>query len=298
MNDSRTETNRPSLSGKVAIVTGAGRGIGRAISIGFAKDGAKLAILSRTKSELDESARQAKECGADVFKMAADVSDEVQVKLFVKKTLTAYKRIDILVNNAGVLGPIGPMADADAGQWWHAVQVNLMGTFLFSKHVLPTMIKQRSGKIVNLSGAGSPMPYPMFSSYSASKVAVLGLTQTLAEEVKAFNIQVNAIAPGAVDTRLQDEILSVGKKAGVKALAQAEKTKRLGGVPAEKAAELARFLASDESNGVTGRFLSAVWDDWKDLGRKEKLGQLMSDVYTLRRIDNVLYGALGMNQRK
>jgi NAD(P)-dependent dehydrogenase (short-subunit alcohol dehydrogenase family) len=161
------------------------------------------------------------------------------------------------------------------------------------------MIRQNAGKIINLSGAGSPLPYPMFSAYATSKVGVLGLTQTLAEEVKKYNIQVNVIAPGPVDTRLQDEILLAGESAGEGALKRARETKRTGGVPPSKAAALAVFLASDDSDGLTGRFLSAVWDNWQGLGEKDALAELIGgQLFTLRRIDGVLFGPIDKKQHR
>jgi 3-oxoacyl-[acyl-carrier protein] reductase len=176
--------------------------------------------------------------------------------------------------------------------------VNLVGTYLCSKFVLPVMVRQKAGKIINLSGAGSPLPYPMFSAYAASKVGVLGLTQTLAEEVKKHNIQVNVIAPGPVDTRLQDEILAAGERAGERALERARETKRTGGVPPGKAAALAVFLASADSDGLTGRFLSAVWDNWRGLGDEDTLAKLMGgELFTLRRIDGVLFGPIDKERR-
>jgi NAD(P)-dependent dehydrogenase (short-subunit alcohol dehydrogenase family) len=143
------------------------------------------------------------------------------------------------------------------------------------------MIKQRKGKIINLSGGGATYPRPNFSAYAASKAGVVRLTETLAEEAKKFNIQVNAIAPGAVSTRLHEQILAAGEAAGEKALAESRKVKEGGGTSLELPVGLAVFLASDESNGLTGRLISAVWDDWQEMSKK--IPEIMStDWYTLR----------------
>lgn len=145
------------------------------------------------------------------------------------------------------------------------------------------MIKQRRGKIINLSGGGAAYPAPHFSAYAASKAAVVRFTETLAEEMKAFNIQVNAIAPGAINTGIQEEVLAAGEIAGEKALAEAKKVRETGGTPPKVPAALAVFLASDESNGLTGKLISAVWDDWKEMGKR--FPEIMStNIYTLRRV--------------
>jgi len=145
------------------------------------------------------------------------------------------------------------------------------------------MIQRGGGKIVNLSGGGATSARPRFTAYASSKAAVVSLTETLAHEVKEYNIQVNAIAPGAVNTRLTDEILAAGAAAGEETLERTRRQKETGGVPPDKAAALAVFLASDESDGLTGRLISAVWDDWESM--TEHIDRIMaSDLYTLRRV--------------
>ena len=145
------------------------------------------------------------------------------------------------------------------------------------------MIKQKSGKIINFSGGGATSARPHFSAYGASKTAVVRLTETIAEENKPFNIQINAIAPGAVNTRMTGEVISAGKEAGEKGLAEAVKQLETGGTPLEKPANLAVFLASGESDGITGRLISAVWDDWQVIA-KQTAQSKSGDLYTLRRI--------------
>jgi NAD(P)-dependent dehydrogenase (short-subunit alcohol dehydrogenase family) len=201
----------------------------------------------------------------------------------IEQVLGEFGQVDILVNNAGILGPVGLMVDNDPEHWIGAVMINLVGTFLCSRAVLPLMMKRRRGKIINMSGGGAAHPRPRFSAYSASKAAVVRLTETLSEEVKEFNIQVNAIAPGAVNTRMLDEVLVAGQNAGGKALTEARRQKQAGGVSPDIPAALAVFLASDDSNGMTGRLISAVWDDWQAMaGRIPDI--LSSDMYTLRRV--------------
>jgi 3-oxoacyl-[acyl-carrier protein] reductase len=211
------------LKGKVAIVTGSGRGIGKVIAISFAKEGANLIVVSRTFSEVLETAKQIEMMGGKALPLKVDVSNRGDVEDMINKALERFGRIDVLVNNAGMLGPIGPLYENDINEWIKTVHVNLIGAFLCCKAVLPVMIRQRRGKIINLSGGGATYPKPNFSAYACSKAAVVRLTETLAEEVKEYNIQVNAIAPGAVKTRMVEQIVKAGVAAGKEALIEARK---------------------------------------------------------------------------
>ena len=270
------------LKDKIAIVTGAGRGIGKAIALSLAQEGAHIAVLSRTSSEIEETAVEIKALGRRALALKTDVSNREDVNDMVKSAIREFGKVDILVNNAGTQGPIGPLAENEIDRWIQTIHINLIGVFLCSRAVLPIMMERRQGKIINLSGGGATSPRPYFSAYGASKAAVVRLTETLAEEVKDYNIQVNAIAPGAVNTRMLEEVLAAGKAAGEKALAGASRQLQTGGTP-EKAAALAVFLASDESDGLTGRLISAVWDDWELVPRY--IEEIMSsDLYTLRRV--------------
>jgi 3-oxoacyl-[acyl-carrier protein] reductase len=272
------------LKDKVSIVTGGSRGIGKAIAIAFAKEGAHLVLNSRTASELEMSQQEIKNLSSvrvEIF--LGDVTQPEEVKGLVNFTLKQFANIDILVNCAGIYGPIGLVTDVDSEHWLQAIHINLYGTFLCMKAVLPVMMKNKKGKIVNLSGGGAAFPLPRFSAYAASKAAVVRLTETLAQEFKEYHIDINAIAPGAVNTRLLDQALDAGEAAGKEFLAKAIKQKQEGGVPPEKVAELAVFLASDKSDGLSGRLISLLWDNWQEA--PQHLNEIMaSDVYTLRRI--------------
>ena len=277
------------LKGKVAIVTGSGRGIGKAIAIGFAKEGANLVVASRTFSEVLETGKQIEMRGAEALPLKVDVSRRGDVEGMVGKALERFGRIDVLVNNAGMLGPIGPLQENDVDEWIKTVHVNLIGAFLCCRAVLPVMIRQRRGKIINLSGGGAAYPKPNFSAYACSKAAVVRLTETLAEEVKDYNIQVNAIAPGAVKTRIVEQIVEAGEKAGETALADARKVLEDGGAGFEPVTSLAVFLASEESDGLTGRLISAIWDDWRSLDNDRIRWVMEKGYYTLRRIDGYFF---------
>jgi 3-oxoacyl-[acyl-carrier protein] reductase len=274
------------LKGKVALITGGGRGIGRAIALAFAHEGATVVVASRTLSEVNETVTHLKTIGASALALKVDVSQVQDVERMVQLSIQEFGQIDILVNCAGMFGPIGPLVKNDTAKWIETITVNLIGTFLCCKAVLPFMIEQGSGKIINLSGGGAANPHPNFSAYGTSKAAVVRFTETFAEEVKAFNVQANAIAPGGVNTRLQDEVIAAGDLAGAEGLANAKKIKQTGGTPLDKPVGLAVFLASEESNGITGKLISAVWDDWQNMG--ENVSEIVtSDIYTLRRVTKI-----------
>jgi NAD(P)-dependent dehydrogenase (short-subunit alcohol dehydrogenase family) len=274
------------LQGKVALVTGGGRGIGQAIALAFAQEGAKVVVASRTASELNETVAQIKTLGGEGFASPIDVCNYVDVQTLVNSVIERYSKIDILVNCAGMFGPIGPLIKNDMDQWIETINVNLLGTVLLCKTVLPHMIRQYSGKIINLSGGGAANPHPCFSAYATSKAAVVRFTETISEELKDYDIQVNAIAPGGIATRLQDEVIAAGELAGKEALANAQKIKATGGTSLEKPAALAVFLASEESGGLTGKLISAVWDDWQSIG--DRIPEIVSsDIYTLRRVTKI-----------
>jgi NAD(P)-dependent dehydrogenase (short-subunit alcohol dehydrogenase family) len=181
----------------------------------------------------------------------------------------------VLVNNAAVQGPIGPTDAVDWDAWEHTIRVNLLGTVLMTRAVLPGMRERGRGKIINLSGGGATGPRPNFSAYAASKAAVVRFTETLAHELRGTGIDVNAIAPGALNTRMRDEVLQAGPE---RAGAEYEQAARRGETSFEPATKLAVFLASSASDGISGRLLAALWDDWASLG------ELDDDAYTLRRV--------------
>jgi len=275
------------MKDKVAIVTGGSRGIGEAVAIALAREGARLVLAARTEPELHQATQRLQALGAGAHGVSADVSKPRDAERIVQAALRTFGQVDVLVNAAGVHGPIGPMWDVDASAWVHAIEVNLCGTFFCCQAVLPHMIERRQGKIINFSGGGAASPLPRFSAYGASKAAIVRLTETLAEEVKEYNIQVNAIAPGAVDTRLQDDVLAAGDRAGAQ-LVRIQKLRATGegGVPQELPADLAAFLASPRSDGLTGKLIAAPYDAWQswDAARIAKL--MASPWLTLRRLDH------------
>jgi NAD(P)-dependent dehydrogenase (short-subunit alcohol dehydrogenase family) len=269
------------LDGRVGLVAGAGRGIGRAIAIGLAGAGARVAVAARTVEELEETAAA---CGGAMV-CRCDVAQEREVAALIEQVERELGRLDVLVNAAGVYGPIGPTVDVDLDKWRRAVDVNLYGTLYLCRAALPGMQRRRSGKIILLGGGGATAPLALFSAYAASKAALVRFAETLAEEVSADNVQINVIAPGLVDTRLQDDVLAARARAGpLFEKIERARTTGEGAVPPELAAELAVFLASDASGTLTGKLISAPNDPWREWrGRDQELNR--SQLLTLRRLD-------------
>jgi NAD(P)-dependent dehydrogenase (short-subunit alcohol dehydrogenase family) len=275
------------LDGRAAVVTGGSQGFGLAVAGAFAAEGADVLICARGGEAL-EKARESLSAGAGagrrVLSTVADVSRPEDAQRVVRTAVDAFGRLDALVNSAGVYGPLGLVEDVDWGEWARAIEINLMGTVLPCRAALPHMKKAGLGKIINLSGGGATAPTPRISAYAASKAAVVRFTETLAEEVRADGIDVNAVAPGALNTRLLDEVLAAGAdKVGAEFYKKSLKQKEEGGAPLEKGAALCVFLASAASDGLTGKLISALWDPWETLpARAASLRK--SDIYTLRRI--------------
>lgn len=276
------------LNGRAAIITGANQGLGQTIATSFVRAGASVLLVARDQERLNavqqELTALATQPDQQVHAMRGDVSDPASCAAVVREAQTLLPNLNILVNNAGVYGPMGPIEDVDWQTWIEAIQINLFGTVLMCREVIPLMRARGYGKIVNLSGGGATAPLPRFSAYAASKSAVVRLTETFAEELRDAHIDVNAIAPGALNTRLLDQVLEAGpEKVGQDFYNRSLKQRDQGGAPMEKGAALAVFLASAASDGISGRLLSALWDDWANLPDKRE--QLMKgDVYTLRRI--------------
>ena len=275
------------LKGRAAIITGANQGFGEAIARAFLQAGANVMLCARDKSKLEAVAaelRNSCNTGQRVESMCADVSNPDDVTRLVSAALADFPQIHILVNNAGVYGPKGPIDDVDWAEWVKAVEINLFGSILIVKALLPHFRAHHYGKIIQLSGGGATSPLPFISAYAASKAGIVRFMETLAEEMKFDGVDVNSIAPGALNTRLLDEVLEAGPaKVGQSFYERALKQKAEGGVPLGRGAELAVFLASAASDGLTGKLISAVWDPWESFSEHMDVLQ-KTDIYTLRRI--------------
>jgi NAD(P)-dependent dehydrogenase (short-subunit alcohol dehydrogenase family) len=274
------------LTGRNAIITGASQGLGKAIAEHFIRAGANVLLCARSQSELS---RTQTELGAlapeqKILARVCDVSDESQVNATVDYALREFGSVDVLVANAGIYGPMGPTETVDLQEWRRALDINLFGVLLPARALIPHFKAKKSGKIVVISGGGATNPLPNISAYAASKAAVVRLMETLAEELKPFHIDVNAIAPGALATRLVDEVIAAGpEKVGAAFYEKNRQWKEKGATPLDLGASLAVQLASAASDGITGKLISAQWDPWRDL-QKYRDDLAKSDIYCLRRI--------------
>ena len=275
------------LQGRTAIITGASQGLGLEIATQYVAAGASVIICARDEGMLSKAADVLKRSASNdqvISHIVADVAESESVDALIDFAIDKMGRIDILVNNAGIYGPKGPTDSVDWAQWVQAINVNLLGSVLMCRAVITHMKRQGYGKIVQLSGGGATNPLPNLSSYAVSKAGIVRFIETLAIEAAEYAIDANAIAPGALNTRMLDEILAsdpeaVGKGFYERALQQ----KASGGAGLEKGARLAVFLGSAGSDGITGKLISAIWDPWEELDRY-KADLEDSDIYTLRRI--------------
>jgi NAD(P)-dependent dehydrogenase (short-subunit alcohol dehydrogenase family) len=269
-----------------ALITGGSQGLGKVIAGHYLAAGANVVLCARNEAELfatrDELARQFP--AQQVLARTCDVASETQVNALVAFALAELGSLDALVLNAGVYGPMGDTETVSLDEWRRALDINLFGVLLPCRAVIPHFKKNARGKIVILSGGGATNPLPQISAYAASKAAVVRLMETLAEELRQFNVDVNAIAPGALATRLVDEVLAAGPERVGAAFYEKNKVwKEKGAVPLELGAGLAVYLASAESNGITGKLISAQWDPWRTL-HEHRAELAKSDIYCLRRI--------------
>jgi NAD(P)-dependent dehydrogenase (short-subunit alcohol dehydrogenase family) len=250
------------LDGRVAIVTGGGYGIGRAIALALAKEGADVVVAARTERALKQVAREIKGMGRKSLAMVIDLLQPEQPMAMVEKTLAKFGKIDILVNNAGAEGPIRNVAEMDLKGWNDLLAVNLTGAMLCSRCVLgKSMIPRKSGVIINISSAAGRKGLPTRSAYSSSKFAIIGFTQSLAAEVGRYGIRVNAIAPGAVEGERIERVFNIAaKNMGVtyeQVVANSNARSALGRmVKPEEVAALAVFLASEQSSAITGQTIN------------------------------------------
>jgi NAD(P)-dependent dehydrogenase (short-subunit alcohol dehydrogenase family) len=272
------------LQNKTILITGASRGLGRMMAKMLWDAGANLILVARSLDPLnhlrDELCERSHHQAIEIF--SVDLSHADALDEFIQKI--HHKKIDCLINNAAISGPIGPTWENDWQDFQKTLQINLMSPIALCRALIPRMITQGQGKIINISGGGATNSRPNFSAYAIAKTGLVRFTEILADEVKPFNISVNCIAPGVMKTDMLLDIIKAGReKVGEKEYLNAESKLKLPDPMTENAGRLCLFLLSDESEEITGKLISATWDPWKSL--HAYIDTLKnSDIYTLRRI--------------
>ena len=270
------------LDGKVALITGGGRGIGQAIARAYAAEGARLALAARTDAELQETAQGIRDqFGSEVIAILTDVTDRTQVENAVTQTILTYGVIDTLVNNAGNTGQIGPLWTLDPDRWANTIHVHILGTYYGCRAAIPHMLERGRGRIVNMSGVGGPND----TSYDAAKTAIVNITENLSVELAGAGITVNAISPGSIHTRMWEEVRDMAYEAGdMEMYEKGVEVTSGGGASIERAAELAVMLGSDQCGNLSGRLIRANLDTFEDI--PARVDDIMaSDAYLLRRVN-------------
>jgi len=272
------------LENKTALITGATGAIGKTIAKAFAREGCNLILCGLSEEKLETFKKEfASSPIAGIIMVRVDVSNKKSLQQLFKKVTEDFKTIDVLVTAAGTYGAIGAIEQIEPEEWMEAIEINLLGTFMTIKYALPLLRKSPRAKIITFAGGGEG-PLGRHSSYVASKGGVLRLVETLSVELSP--IEINAISPGLVTSGLVDDLIKAGpERLGKERYEEALKQKKgeTESVPPEKAAALAVFLASSESDGISGKNLSAVWDKWYEFP-KHKKELIKSDVYNIRRI--------------
>jgi NAD(P)-dependent dehydrogenase (short-subunit alcohol dehydrogenase family) len=281
------ESTLTPLKSKVALITGATGGFGSVLANRFVIAGASLILLSRNKGALENLVQQLP-LGSSKNQWGhfaeADLKALGDLPELCVSLINRFGVPDILINNAGIQGAIGPLWKNNWQEWEETIKVNFLAPVVLIRAFIPEMIKRGSGKIINISGGGATAPRPNFTAYSCSKVAIVRFSETLAEELRGTGVTVNCIAPGALNTRMTQRVINAGREAGEKEYSRAVRLTQENDIKTRRrAADLAVFLASSASDGVTGKLISAVWDPWERLC--EHISELEStDIYTLRRI--------------
>jgi len=235
------------LSGKTALVTGASKGIGRAIALAYAAKGANLALVARSEDVLKELAAQIERMGREALPIAADLGDEAEIRRVASAAIGRFTQVDILVNNAGIIHPMIDLVDFDPGLWRRVIDVNLIGPALLTGAVLPSMMERGTGTVINVSSIGGRQGSAGRTAYRSAKSALINLTESVAAEAKPHGINVNCICPGPVDTEGFRE-------------AYPDRSSKPGLMRPEEIAEIAVFLASDASSAITGTAIDAFGD--------------------------------------
>lgn len=272
-----TSIEHTPVAGQVAVVTGGGRGIGRAIALSLADAGASVAVLARSAAEIDEVAGQVERDGGTAFAATVDVTDQESVRSAMDAVTDQLGAVDLLVNNAGSNAAVGPAWEVDPGQWWWDVTVNLLGPFLCARAVLASMVERGRGRIVNVASGTAGRAFPFDTAYACSKAALVRLTDSLAAETRDQGVSVFALSPGNVDTRLNREVRE--SEAGQRWMGDVWENMPPS-ISAGVAARAVVFLAGGEGDALSGRWLDARQDLAALASRAEAI--IADDLYQLR----------------
>ena len=262
------------LDGEVAVVTGGGRGVGRAIARSLGQAGASVAVVARTPSDVEATAAMLREGGGEAVGIRADVTDRASVDTAMTEVARSFGPVTILVNCAGTCGAIGPLWEIEPDDWRRDVDASLLGTFLCARAVLPGMVARRSGRVINVSSYAAIRATPCIAAYGAAKAALVHLTNTLAAETAPFGVSVFAMTPGRVRTAMTEYMLEsqTGKQWSIMPTGE--------WLPAERAGALAVVLSSGRADALSGRFIH-VLDDVEELVRRgDEIRR--DDLYALR----------------
>jgi NAD(P)-dependent dehydrogenase (short-subunit alcohol dehydrogenase family) len=274
------------LKNKNVIITGGSVGFGKSLAEKFLSEGANISICSRNEQQLFDTQLEliSKFPNQSILAKKCDVSNEQEVREYIKYSVDAFDTIHVLILNAGIYGPMGSIETVSLEEWKKTIDINLFGVLLPCRELIPHFKQNKSGKIIVLSGGGATNPMPNLSAYATSKAAVIRLMETLSKELLSYNIDINAIAPGALSTRMMEQVINAGPDVvGEEFYNKNKNLKQNGATPMELGTNLAVYLSSQDSNGVTGKLISAQWDNWINFGKYlEDLQN--SDIYTLRRI--------------
>lgn len=267
------------FANKNVLITGGGRGIGKRLALGFAKHGARIGLIGRSKAEIDLAHIEIEQAGGNALRIRADVTDAEQIAVAVDRVRVSFGPVDVLVCAAAIQGPLTSFLQSSPKSWIETMNVNFFGVVHSCRAVLPSMVERRSGKIIVLACENAGRPHANFSAYATSKTSVARFVETIAIELSEHNIQVNCLDPGPSYTNMTDEIIRASARLDPQVVTEAIQTRSTGGVTADLQMQLASFLASEKSNHITGKLIH-VNDDWKKL----KTAASHADLFTLRRM--------------
>jgi NAD(P)-dependent dehydrogenase (short-subunit alcohol dehydrogenase family) len=272
------------MNGKFALITGGSRGLGEVFVRRFWIEGYNICAVSRSRSAVERVLNALpKRANQIAVPLQCELGCSSEVAGLIERVKLLSTKLDVLINNAALLGPVGQVEVNDLTDWHRTIQVNLLAPVALCRGLIELLAHGKGGAIINLSGGGATGPRANFSAYATAKAGLVRFSETLAEELKPRLVRVNSIAPGAMRTSMLEEILAKGVEAGGKELFLARKVVDGEGACMERVADLALFLAGDNGRGITGKLISAVWDNWHLW--PERLVELSeSDAYTLRRV--------------